>query len=48
VVHLFCNIDILPEEVLRWKNAGYTFVQAVPLDLFPGTPTIEIAGLFIP
>jgi len=48
VVHLFCNIDILPQEVRRWINAGYRLERAVPLDMFPGTATVEIAGAFAP
>jgi tRNA/tmRNA/rRNA uracil-C5-methylase (TrmA/RlmC/RlmD family) len=48
VVHLFCNIEVLPEEVKRWKDAGYRFVEAVPMDMFPGTGTVEIAAVFAP
>lgn len=48
VVHLFCNIEVMPAEVLRWKKAGYTLVEAVPMDMFPGTATVEIAGVFVP
>ncbi len=48
VVHLFCNIAVLPAEVQRWKDAGYTLVEGVPMDLFPGTPTVEIACVFVP
>ncbi len=48
VVHLFCNIDILQQEVRRWEAAGYTLTRAVPLDMFPGTSTTEIAALFEP
>jgi len=47
VVHLFCNIDILAQEVGRWEKAGYRLERAVPLDMFPGTTTVEIAGLFM-
>jgi len=46
VVHLFCNIDILVREVERWEKAGYRMERAVPLDMFPGTSTVEVAGLF--
>lgn len=48
VVHLFCNIDILPQEVQRWRASGYRLERAVPLDMFPGTAAVEIAGLFVP
>lgn len=48
VVHLFCNIEVMPAEVKRWKDAGYRLAEAVPMDMFPGTGTIEIAGAFVP
>lgn len=48
VVHLFCNIDVLPDEVARWKRSGYRMEQAIPLDMFPGTATVEIAAAFVP
>ena len=48
VAHLFCNIEVMPAEAKRWKDAGYRLVEAVPMDMFPGTGTIEIAGVFIP
>jgi tRNA/tmRNA/rRNA uracil-C5-methylase (TrmA/RlmC/RlmD family) len=48
VVHLFCNIEVLPAEVRRWRDAGYQFAEAVPMDMFPGTSTLEIAGVFVP
>jgi len=41
VVHLACNIDLLPRELRRWTEAGYRLVKATPLDMFPGTSTIE-------
>ena len=40
-VHIVCNIDLLGRELRRWKEAGYRVVTAVPLDMFPGTSTIE-------
>jgi 23S rRNA (uracil1939-C5)-methyltransferase len=48
VVHLFCNIEVLPAEARRWTDAGYQFAEAVPMDMFPGTTALEIAGIFIP
>jgi 23S rRNA (uracil1939-C5)-methyltransferase len=48
IVHLFCNIDIMPAELARWKRAGYRLEQAVPLDMFPGTASVEIAALLVP
>jgi 23S rRNA (uracil1939-C5)-methyltransferase len=42
VVHLFCNIERMPEELDRWKHHGYEVHAAVPVDMFPGTASIEI------
>ncbi len=45
VVHLFCNIDGLPDEMLRWKRSGYAMKRAVPVDMFPGTFEVEVVTL---
>ncbi len=42
VVHIFCSVDEIPAETLRWKKAGYWIDQIVPLDMFPGTPNLEV------
>lgn len=42
VLHLFCNIDLLPSELQRWKDGGYGITTAVPLDNFPGTGDVEM------
>jgi tRNA/tmRNA/rRNA uracil-C5-methylase (TrmA/RlmC/RlmD family) len=41
VLHLFCNIDLLPAELKRWKSSGYRPIRAIPFDLFPGTSEVE-------
>jgi tRNA/tmRNA/rRNA uracil-C5-methylase (TrmA/RlmC/RlmD family) len=46
VVHLFCNIDLMPAEITRWLSNGYDLKQAVPLDMFPGTTAVETVALF--
>jgi tRNA/tmRNA/rRNA uracil-C5-methylase (TrmA/RlmC/RlmD family) len=46
VVHCFCNIDLLPAEVQRWQQAGYTPREAVPVDMFPGTSAMEVVVAF--
>jgi len=48
VVHMFCNIDIMPAEISRWMTAGYVPVRGVPFDMFPGTDDTEIMILFRP
>ncbi len=42
VVHIFCDVDRIPQELSRWKKSGYYPSKAVPLDMFPGTDDIEI------
>jgi tRNA/tmRNA/rRNA uracil-C5-methylase (TrmA/RlmC/RlmD family) len=42
VVHVFCAIDRLPADVRRWAANGYRAVEAVPLDMFPGTDAVEM------
>jgi tRNA/tmRNA/rRNA uracil-C5-methylase (TrmA/RlmC/RlmD family) len=46
VVHLFCNIDVMHAEIKRWLASGYEIKEAVPLDMFPGTATVETVVLF--
>jgi tRNA/tmRNA/rRNA uracil-C5-methylase (TrmA/RlmC/RlmD family) len=48
VVHMFCNIDIMPAEIARWKDAGYVPARGVPFDMFPGTDDAEIMVLLTP
>ena len=45
VLHIFCNIELMPSELERWKNCGYTIVRAMPFDMFPGTGEVEILVL---
>ncbi|MGA9119976.1 MAG: hypothetical protein WB699_11485 [Bacteroidota bacterium] len=42
VVHLFCNIDLLPTEITRWEQSGYSLDTAIPVDMFPGTDSVEV------
>lgn len=48
IAHLFCNIDLLPSEIARWSAQGYRTLQAIPFDMFPGTPEIETLVLLQP
>ncbi|MGL4370374.1 MAG: hypothetical protein ACRCUT_12005, partial [Spirochaetota bacterium] len=45
VLHIFCGMDSIPGELSQWKREGYTAVEAVPLDMFPGTPNLEVMVL---
>ncbi len=42
VVHLFCNVDRMPQELAAWEREGYRVEAAVPVDMFPGTAALEI------
>jgi tRNA/tmRNA/rRNA uracil-C5-methylase (TrmA/RlmC/RlmD family) len=48
VLHIFCNIDIMPAELERWKAGGYSMQKAVPFDMFPGTTAMEMMVLLAP
>ena len=48
VLHIFCNIDIMPAALRLWARSGYQIVKTVPLDMFPGTSTIEMMVLLTP
>jgi tRNA/tmRNA/rRNA uracil-C5-methylase (TrmA/RlmC/RlmD family) len=42
VLHIFCEIELIPKELKRWEQSGYRPTRAVPLDMFPGTSDVEI------
>ena len=46
VLHIFCNIDLIPGETARWLSNGYRLTKAIPFDMFPGTPDVEMLLLF--
>ncbi len=48
VLHLCCGIDVLPRELAAWSSEGYVPAQIVPLDMFAGTPNLEIMALLSP
>jgi 23S rRNA (uracil1939-C5)-methyltransferase len=45
VLHIFCNVDLMPAELARWKQSGYLVTRAVPFDMFPGTASVEVMVL---
>ncbi len=45
-VHIFCGVDEIPQGVEEWKNNGYELKLLAPLDLFPGSPNLEVIALF--
>jgi 23S rRNA (uracil1939-C5)-methyltransferase len=48
VLHVFCNVEIIKDEVGRWEQTGYTLRRAVPFDMFPGTASAEVLVLLEP
>jgi tRNA/tmRNA/rRNA uracil-C5-methylase (TrmA/RlmC/RlmD family) len=42
VLHIFCNVDEIPAALRQWKAARYVPERIVPLDMFPGTPHLEV------
>ena len=48
VLHIFCGIDEIPREVRSWREKGYGVERIVPLDMFPGTPNLEVLLLLLP
>lgn len=42
VVHVFCNVDEIPGALKEWEGGGYAPRRVVPLDMFPGTPNLEL------
>jgi len=42
IVELFNEPDEINSNVREWNSAGYVCDVVVPLDMYPGTPTIEV------
>ncbi|MHB2018464.1 MAG: class I SAM-dependent RNA methyltransferase, partial [Candidatus Xenobia bacterium] len=41
IVHVFCNLELIPTDLARWRRLGYVPRRAVPFDMFPGTDALE-------
>jgi len=48
VLHIFCNVDLIPSELEQWQKLGYKPAKIVPIDMFPGTPHLEVLVLLEP
>jgi tRNA/tmRNA/rRNA uracil-C5-methylase (TrmA/RlmC/RlmD family) len=48
VVHVFCGTDEIPRELKSWRQSGYRVARVAPLDLFPGTASLETMVLLVP
>lgn len=42
VLHIFCGVDQIPESLAEWSANNYRVEKVVPLDMFPGTPNLEV------
>ncbi|MFH0733836.1 MAG: hypothetical protein V1773_05115 [bacterium] len=42
VLHIFCGVDNIPEELKKWEQYGYFPTTIAPLDMFPGSPNLEV------
>lgn len=45
VLHIFCGLETIPYELDKWDMGGYRPAACVPLDMFPGTPELEVMVL---
>ena len=45
VLHIFCGVETIPGEIDQWRHSGYEPVTCIPLDMFPGTPDVEVMVL---
>jgi tRNA/tmRNA/rRNA uracil-C5-methylase (TrmA/RlmC/RlmD family) len=48
VAYLFCDMNVMPAEIDRWRRQGYMVAKAVPFDMFPGTNNLEMLVVLIP
>ncbi|MGE5683115.1 MAG: class I SAM-dependent RNA methyltransferase [Bacillota bacterium] len=48
LLHIFCNVDRIARETAEWKKNGYKIQKVLPLDMFPGTPNLEVMILLVP
>jgi tRNA/tmRNA/rRNA uracil-C5-methylase (TrmA/RlmC/RlmD family) len=48
VLHLFCGMEEIPRHLREWYASAYHVSRVVPLDMFPGTPNLEVAVLLGP
>jgi len=42
ILHLFCASEEVPAALRQWRRCGYLPGRVVPLDMFAGTPQLEI------
>ncbi len=45
VLHLFCACEEIPAALRSWRRCGFSVRNVVPLDMFAGTPQLEVLVL---
>ncbi len=45
VLHIFCGVDEIPRQLAEWEGGGYVVRRTAPLDMFAGTPNLEVMVL---
>ncbi|HEX7511666.1 MAG TPA: hypothetical protein VF335_10225 [Chitinivibrionales bacterium] len=48
VVHIWCGIDRIAEDMEQWQGHGYRVAEVVALDMFPGTVGLELMAFLEP
>lgn len=48
VIVLYCGIDVVPSELMTWQRNGYNIKSMMPVDMFPGTLSIETIVTLVP
>jgi tRNA/tmRNA/rRNA uracil-C5-methylase (TrmA/RlmC/RlmD family) len=48
VAYLFCDMNVMPTELNKWRKQGYMIAKAIPFDMFPGTNNLEMLVVLIP
>lgn len=48
VAYLFCDMNVMPSEINKWRKQGYMVAKAIPFDMFPGTNNLELLVVLIP
>jgi len=48
VLHVFCEVDQIPNALGQWRAKGYAVERVVPLDMFPGSTNLEVLILLAP
>lgn len=45
--HIFCNVDEIKRGIDEWVKYGYRIKSISPLDMFPGSPNLEVIIILI-